>query len=252
MRKTLSRVISLALLALLMSSPAHAQGNICASLLAVEGDAHGYRDRGNRCEGVYEAYVGSPTLDIVSLTQGGISYPLDAGVNLTVSGVLEAELHVRAVAKSPQTFYQMDALLGAGESLQWPVSEVLLPQNLSDSRVGVFSWKEEAGKMIYVPVQIRDSASELTLGATDFMLLSIRPSFSASKIVWRSSGLQENGACEKFGEWQSAVPENADAGDTVNLDLSVLAGQNCIEIAAQRRGAFAWITTPLQVEFPSP
>ena len=53
--------------------------------------------------------------------------------------------------------YRMDAILDPGPVLTWPVNDVLLPENISANRIGVFGWKETGQTKTYVPVRVSAS-----------------------------------------------------------------------------------------------
>src|SRR5439155_10238182 len=81
----------------------------CDSVRPLLGSSSAYKNRGNRCEGLYVADVGSRSIDIVSFTSGSIRYDLNTKSPLKLSVVGTSPLvNVRAVAITPKTYYRMD------------------------------------------------------------------------------------------------------------------------------------------------
>ena len=126
-------------------------GTTCEVLQTIPGNPSGYKARGNRCEGLYEADVAAKSLALVSFTFGTLSYRLRPGEKLELSAPTQSgDLQVRAVAKPLSMHYQMDAVLPAHATLTWPVDDVLLPEGLAASRVAVFAWREaEAARFLF-------------------------------------------------------------------------------------------------------
>jgi len=143
---------------LTLASAAHGQTMHCDPLPSPGSGQPAYQARGNRCEGFYLAGYAAQSIELVSLTLGPIAYTLRAGVTLRVSTPSNSgTVHVRAVPKPPRMSYRMDANLDPGSVLTWPVDDVLLPENISASRIGVFGWKADQKDRIYVPVQVSSS-----------------------------------------------------------------------------------------------
>jgi hypothetical protein len=220
-------------------------------LRPVQGSQSQYKDRGNRCEGLYVADVGTLTLEILSLTLGDISFPLNPGEVLRVSAPGSASnLRVRAVAKPPKTYYRLDASLAPGATLNWPIDAVLLPENIGPSRIGIFAFREEGTQRIFVPVQVASSAAS-NAPASRAILLSVRPSFDADLIKWRWS-LHSQGLCSRFAPWQDASTLSVDAGQSINIPLKGIAGRACVEVAAKAHNKDDWPTLKLFLELPLP
>src|SRR5258706_10093833 len=112
-----------------------AQDTNCKGLPPLQDSQSGYQKRGDRCEGLYVSNVGSHSLTAMSFSLGKIRFDLTPLVKLQVSAPGQKEpVNIRAVAIPPKTYYRMDyAGLPAGSTMVWPVRDVLLRENLSDS-----------------------------------------------------------------------------------------------------------------------
>ncbi len=209
-----------------------------------------YKDRGNRCEGFYSADVGAMSIQLVSLTEGIISYELTNGVRLQLSAPGQVgSVHVRALAKPLRTYYRMDATLQGGTVLNWPVNDVLLPGGLSADRIGVQAWKTDGGDTIYVPVRVTVASSAGAPIGPATTYLSVRPSFDVETIKWRSA-MAIHGSCSSFSAWQDAPRNQVLAGQVVDISLKGLYGERCIEVAARRESSNDWSTMSVHLELP--
>jgi hypothetical protein len=226
-----------------------AAGSSCESLRTIPGNPSRYKDRGNRCEGLYEADVGAKSLALISLTFGTLSYRLQSGEKLELSAPNQSgDLQVRAVAKPLNAHYQMDAVLTAHAKLIWPVDDVLLPEGFAASRVGVFAWKGSGSDQVFVPVRAVATGSNST--PLPPVLLTLRPSFDTQAVKWRWATLSRSG-CGQPGPWQDVPNGQIDAGQSINIGLAKLAGPNCLDVAAQ--ASSGWANLPqLRVELPQP
>jgi hypothetical protein len=242
------RVLILAFLFGALAWNLQAQAPPCQSVKTLAGSPTAYRNRGNRCEGLYEADVASNNLELISLTQGDIHYELTPGTTLHVSASPRAgALHVRAVAKPPKTYYRMDADLMSGSVLTWPVEDVLLPAGLGENRIGVFAWTGPAEAKTFIPVVVQGE-----LGAQrpqKEVFLSIRPSFDTEAFKWRTASFSDD-TCASFGAWRDASRTPINAGQSVKINLGLLAVAECVEVAANSQSSNDWTTMRIRVGLP--
>ena len=186
-------VSSLILLLILLTSPdTEAQQNLCdPSLVAVSGTM-GYSARSNpmRCEGIYVATVSSQ-LELLSLTLGEVNYRLlpDVRIRAVLTRWMLAKSYtvfLRVVALPIRTYYRMDSIFPSGGIFQWPVSPVILAQNLSASRLGLFAWYEKNGNKRFIPVK-GSEADTSSLGKTsNYVRIAVRSPLSLEGLVWRT------------------------------------------------------------------
>ena len=222
-----------------------AQQAPCDRLQPLTG-AFEYKYRGNRCEGLYVAKVGAGALDLISLTRGRLHYDLKPGTTLKVLVPSASEaVHVRAVAKIPNTYYRMDAVMQPGSILSWSVDDILLPQGLGADRIGVFAWMGDEASKTVLPVSVTVAGTQESKQTTTY--LTVRPTFDVEKITWRSAPIAQ-GKCSIFGKWNPAAREQALGGQTVEISLSGLKGKVCVEVAAQSESSNDWSTLPLRLE----
>src|ERR1700727_1110168 len=135
---------------LIVSAFANPQKPTCDQLTPLSGSQLQYKDRGNRCEGLYVANVSSKSLEVVSFIEGSIHFDLSPGTTIHVFTRNEAgPIHVRAIAKPPRTYYRMDAVLEKSSVLEWPVDDVLRQAKINADRLGIFGWKNNEGEQLF-------------------------------------------------------------------------------------------------------
>lgn len=246
---TLTRTAITLFAAAVFCAPAGAQEVKCTGLAPLQDAQFGYQKRGARCEGLYVANVGARSLAATSFSLGKIHFDLNPQVKLEVSAPGQTQdVNVRAVAIPPKTYYRMDAPLPAGKNMVWPVRDVLLPQNLTDSRIGIFAWKGPENGKTLVPVRVVPQGAPAKPAP---LYLTIQATFDAQLVKWRSAPAP-NGVCLAFGGWENAIQRPVTASWPIAINLSKLpAGLHCVEAAAQSDGSMSWETLKLRVEVPA-
>jgi hypothetical protein len=221
----------------------------CDSLARLSGSKSGYQQRGNRCEGLYVSKVGSRSLAVMSFTLGRLRFDLTSSAPAQISAPGQTQpVHIRAVAIPLKTYYRMDAMLPANTTLQWPLTDVLVPEGLTESRIGIFGWKGTEENEVLVPVRV---TAQTTSTASQAPLMIIQASFDAQKVKWRW-GPTANGRCLALGEWQDAIARPVTAGWPIAIDLSKLpAGALCFEAMAQSGTSTDWAPLKLRIDVPA-
>src|SRR5947209_7756609 len=222
----------------------------CKGLPPLQDSQSGYQKRGDRCEGLYVANVGAHSLAAMSFSLGKIRFDLDPAVKLQVSAPGQKDsVNIRAVAIPPKTYYRMDATLAAGTTMVWPVRDVLLHENLGDSRIGIFAWKGPETAKTLIPVRV--VAQEKAVTST-VPFLTIQASFDAQLVKWRWAPARDEGGCQAFGPWQNAIQHPVTASWPIAINLGDLRpGVQCLETAAQSGGSTTWETLKLRLVIPS-
>lgn len=226
-----------------------AQDSNCKGLPPLQDSQSGYQKRGDRCEGLYVANVGAHSLTAMSFSLGKIRFGLNPAVKLQVSAPGQKDaVNIRAVAIPPKTYYRMDAGLPAGGTMVWPVRDVLMRENLSDSRIGIFGWKGPETAKTLVPLRVVPQDKPVTPGPP---FLTIEASFDAQVVKWRWAPAQKDG-CQAFGPWQNAIEHPVTASWPIAIKLAELPpGVQCLETAAQSGGSTTWETLKLRLEIPA-
>jgi hypothetical protein len=111
-----------------------------ALLLQPSANPHGYRQRGDRCEGIYVQQIAGAPLTIASWTQSFSDYDLASRQPLILqwdkaSGA--GTVRLRANSLRRRLHYRMDAIASAGAgSFSWP-SDILLALGIASHDIGV-------------------------------------------------------------------------------------------------------------------
>jgi hypothetical protein len=139
----------------------------------------GYRERGERCEGVYaQLPVGGDLVAVVSFTDGRAAFDLRQGpIRLEwAPGAAPSGLRIRAVSLRRGLHYQMDTILPPGSaSFTWP-TDVLVMQQLQAGEIGVRGWSDEGlcGRRdlpLYVPLRLRQGDAAAAEGRPELLVV---------------------------------------------------------------------------------
>jgi len=167
---------------------AAAQTNSCQGLTPIAGpDGYQPRSNGQRCEGLYSSQVSAPPIELVSLTRGPLHYDLDHPMVLKVRLVsaVSSPVTVRAVGIIPGLYYRLDARLGPGQTLDWPIADVLGRDRIPADAIGVYALVPKSGGSgdAYAPVSVV-SAGEADTQAGQIVAV-LRPLVRLSDLTWR-------------------------------------------------------------------
>ncbi len=147
------------------------------SLVVEERDEHRYRDREERCEGLYVREVSGYIAALTSFTRqydfgaAGEDGPLtlswdvdEVGTVPALADLRDASLRLRADSNVYRVYYRMDTQrpLG-GEAFEWPTT-VLRSLSLGGDDIGVYGFLPvdfgEVTREVYVPLSLSRGAAE--------------------------------------------------------------------------------------------
>jgi hypothetical protein len=202
------------------------------------------RKNDKRCEGLYESPVGGLGLEIVSILRGRLGFDFEHHRALDVSAPdLPAGasnlLHVGAVALSLKTYYRMDAVFRSGESMTWPIDDVIKPVGLTADNLGVLGWFDSEPEKIFVPLAVVPKSELADRDSEATVELIVRSAVSLEKVVWRVSGDASSDATPPT--WQNATSRTVYAGQAIRLSLPKGdSGILRVEIAGKRLNSDLW------------
>jgi hypothetical protein len=125
---------------------------------------NGYRQRGDRCEGLYAQQVSGTTVFLASLTEVFDEYDLQSADALTVQWSLPptsiAGLQLRAETLKRGRYYRMDTTLPPkAEVYRWP-SGLLRAEQIARRELGAVGWtRATIGDVVddvFVPLRIQE------------------------------------------------------------------------------------------------
>ncbi len=193
--------------------------DICdPSLLSVRGVlGYAFRKTDSRCEGIYESPVSASGMKVVSVTLGRLEFNVDRDEGLVISlpdlsGLDIDAVRIRAVALPVRVYYRMDARLVVGETLHWPIGEVVGPLGLSDEQLGVYGWADRGGERIIIPVAVTREGSPN--GGQEAVIITLRSHTELEHVVWRT--ISAEGIATPF---ESLIDERVHGGDPIQLTL---------------------------------
>lgn len=155
-----------------------AQASPCDPDLAGRGrgTVFAYRERGERCEGLYNSPVGGDILALVSLTEAFGDYDAASGEPLIVqwSGVGDGTLRLRAEGVRSELYYRMDtARPAASGAFAWP-TDFLASRGIPRQDVAVRGWVSRSfggiDTRVYVPLRIAQRGRNPECGPLRFLL----------------------------------------------------------------------------------
>jgi hypothetical protein len=166
-----------------------------------EDSIYGYRERNGRCEGFYNSNVSGFTIQVLSLTQGTISYALNSNEKLRIAtrSLRDFEsISVRGVNFSMNRNYRLDLSLVAGSIADVPVKEVLQPNDVEPKNLGLFGFVERSGQRYYVPVSPMSSLSGSIINASK-LNLQLVSNVNIKEVAWRFA-VSKNDICGNYSD----------------------------------------------------
>ena len=185
----------------LAAACSHAQatqpGPCDTNLHSAQGHPYAYRNRGDRCEGVYAKPVSSTSLSVASITAAFGDYSIDSVEPLSIhwappppptggpasacgppaTGASRNDVHLRAQSLQPRVYYRMDTIRSTGDTtFAWP-KDTLGALAISRSALGVLGWTTRLvggiERPVYLPLRVRQDSPASKEPATEYRVLVI-------------------------------------------------------------------------------
>ncbi|MEJ7830950.1 MAG: hypothetical protein WKF91_22280 [Segetibacter sp.] len=178
------------------------QGICDPSLPRIKDGSIGYRDRGDRCEGLYINPVSSTTLFVASFTKHFENYDLNAGNALLIEWDKprgKKEIHLRAQSIKQRLYYRMDSYRSGGNTFYaWP-SGLLASLKISRKDIGVVGRTKllvgQTERDVYLPLRIRKQDEPKPTGTYKLILM---PGVQLTEIYITLASVGRDGSPEKF------------------------------------------------------
>ena len=182
-------------------TPVLAQGNCDPALPGIKEGGLGYRDRGDRCEGLYINPVSNTTLFVASFTEQFENYD-NTGNTILIEWdqpPANKEIHLRAQGIKPRLYYRMDAYKpGTTGFFAWPAG-VVTSLNIKRNDIGVTGKvKLPVGKterFVHLPLRIRKQGEAKRTGSYKLVLM---PGVQLTEIYISLGSVGKDGNPEKF------------------------------------------------------
>jgi hypothetical protein len=149
-------------------------------------DEHfGYRHRAspNRCEGLYRRPIAGESIELLSFLADRPFDPPDHRLSITAPDVTAlGGQNVAIVANTiPAGFnYRLDVIVPSAGSVQWPLSEVVLPAGLKPGDIGIVGSVQTIDGSVYVPIRLSPPQTGASQPEIIFRVLR-----DVSRFVWR-------------------------------------------------------------------
>jgi hypothetical protein len=177
---------ALAFAMLLATAPVASSQQSCDPNLASRAiGPFGYKQRGNRCEGIYSRQVSTTVLYLVSLTSAFGDFDVKSGTPLVVSWPAGTgdTIRVRAESIRDDLYYRMDAAVPGDKAFDWP-TDVLSAQRMARRDLGIVATtkrsfgtspkdttsKDTTWKEVYVPLAISQGGKPAPCGPVRVLL----------------------------------------------------------------------------------
>ena len=243
LRKCLCRASVILAISFGVADETKAQGKECDSRIKpITGTlGYGWREQGQRCEGLYESTVSAINLEVVSVLKGklGADFQRSKKVHLfapDLASLGSESVRVRAVALPLKTYFRMDAVMPASGDLVWPLDDVVERAKLPVGKIGIFGWVGSEAEKIFVPLEISPKGEKPAAGTVASVEMVVRSAIDIEQLAWRTSS-----EGNKTTDWQKHPGVPVRAGKPITLVLpGGESGVLRVEVAAKGLNIDKW------------
>ncbi|MEJ7737669.1 MAG: hypothetical protein WKF97_09605 [Chitinophagaceae bacterium] len=179
-----------------------AQGHCDPSLTLITENALAYRDRGDRCEGIYIKQVSSTPLLVASFNEHFDEYDVNSGKALKIEWDRPPNnkaIHVRTQSIKYGLHYRMDTYRPSGQTAyMWP-SDILASMKILKKDIGVVGITQlligQKQRDVYLPLRISKEGKVPRTGKYTLLLL---PGVELSEIYITVASVGTDGRPAKF------------------------------------------------------
>jgi hypothetical protein len=204
-----------------------------STLIPVEDSEYRYQKIENRCEGFYRSPVAAPMINVIGIVQGKLNYSLKQQeiIEIAAPHVVDKNILVRAQAIPLKIYYRMDAFITRDGKLNWPVKDILLPNNLTPGKISLMGWYFKDQEKIFVPLQTR---SRLDSTVNDNIIrVTFRSSVTVENIQYATYSYQT----KTTGDWKDHYIYTCRAGMPINIMLAPGDGLHRLTVSAKISGS---------------
>lgn len=204
-----------------------------STLIPVENSEHRYQKLAGRCEGFYRSPVAAPMINMIGIVRGKLSYSLNQSeiVEITSACGDDNSIAIRAQAIPLKIYYRMDARITGDEKLEWPVKDILLPNNLTPDKISLMGWYYKDQEEIYVPLQTR---ARIDSTINDSI---IRVTFQATVTVENLQHSYYSYQTQTATDWKNHYIYTFHAGMPINIMLALGNGLYRLTLSAKISGS---------------
>lgn len=250
------RGASLLLVFVLATTAAVAEPMLCdASLTVPAGHPHGYRLRGDRCEGVYVEEVSGTPLKIVSFTEWFEDFePATESLTLAWTAPQPSIVHLRVDALKRRVYYRMDMVRAAEHtSYEWPTS-LLAALQFRQADLGALAWADTrigaSTRSVHLPLRIGKRSEAYAPGQYRLLLM---PGRRLSEVYLHLAPVRADGTLGPFvvqGEPLHHGQYPAERAIAIKVTVPPVPGLYYLELGADMVGG-AVATTELYFFHPA-
>lgn len=241
-------VVLIALVCVL--SPAPARADMCdPALKQITDTPLGYRQRGDRCEGLYVREVTSSVLRVVGLTESFETYDPAAARSLFMewsrwTGINPSTpVRLRAEALRPRSYYRMDAQRSVDSTTFTWAGDVVSSQRFQRHELGLLAIGQgkvgQSDRTVYLPLR---ASQHGRVSRSDGYRLTLMPGVDLDEVFLSLGAAGADGRAQswlKEGEPQALGFLPAARAFSVMLPLPGAAGVYHAQVGARIRGGGA-------------
>ncbi len=180
-----------------------AQSNCDPSLTKLSNGPLGYKDRGDRCEGIYIKEVGSTSLQLASFTQVFGAYNVQNGKPILIEWNKipgASDMHLRAQGLKRKLYYRMDSdQPNSRTSFSWPTN-LLASLGIVKNDIGILAFTPlmigDAKKNVFIPLNINKD-KKTNNNKNEYSLL-LMPGIEMKEIYVSIAPVAADGKLQKF------------------------------------------------------
>jgi hypothetical protein len=187
------------------------------------------RTHGDRCEGFYHSRVSAGGLELMGLLLRPLRFGKDTEALTIRSAAPGQAVLVRGRLIPPQRYYRLDAALGPGQSLRWPL-RLLTERGYRAREVGLYGRLAEHPDWL-VPLDVQGDTAP-----PEAARLVLRAPVELTGVRWRSVAARGLDCPTQGADWRAGTP--ARAYEPIPIPLSELAAGErvCVEVQADAVG----------------
>lgn len=212
------------------------------ALKSVDG-GYSKRTTDERFEGLYSKNVASQGFELVSLTNGRLSFSLDKNDTLIFTAPdlgNYPKIGVSGTSFGLTRNYHLDFILPKGEIRKVPLSTVIQPKDIYSKNLGLFGYvgPNPDRPLCYIPINVlsknqrKGSKTELVFAAD----------FDISKVKYALAKVKPNGSCEGYAKATVLNLFDVESGQPINITLELLkkypkGSMVCVQVSAMSYGS---------------
>ena len=233
-------------LLLLLFCPLFIYAQPCANLEAATSYPElSYRERGNRCEGLYRALVSQNDFQVVSFTVGKLKYKPDSAeiIKLSLPFATQNPIQILGAGIPLDLYYRMDAQLLPNQTFQWNSAAILIQHERTKSyrNIGVLGYEGSENDPTFIPLKVTTSLSRNDLKSYLKLVASTR----ISQVRWK---IRNHPTYGTFQLLKNGLPFRKGKPITIELPQTLESGVYTVDVEGKEYNGTEKVFKRLQIK----